>query len=151
MSLYLKQYPGFGDTRLMVLKSTWDYAYYWLVLAWLYFRGLMTDIPFIQLIEPELGRIRALNDSLQSVFRLRGRKKHTSPGKGRFLDQIEIPVLADSNAQLLKRTNSPHLEFKENCRILDGLASELLDLIEDKDGRSHSNSSLLGDLSLRLG
>ena len=24
MSLYVQQYPGFGDSRLMVIKSTWD-------------------------------------------------------------------------------------------------------------------------------
>ena len=61
MSLFEKQYAGFGDTRLMVIKSTWDYAYYWSVLAWLFFRELMTDIAFLKSVQPALLRARALN------------------------------------------------------------------------------------------
>ncbi len=33
MSLYEKQYAGFGDFHLMAVKTTWDYAYYWSVLS----------------------------------------------------------------------------------------------------------------------
>jgi flavin-dependent dehydrogenase len=150
MSLYLQQYPGFGDTRLMVLKSTWDYAYYWLVLAWLFFRGVMTDIAFIQSIEPELGKIRLLNESLQAAFRLRAARKYNAPGQGRFFDQVEIPILADSNAQLLRPTGNLKREFKENCNRLEALAQQLLDILEQKTSGSHGQNSLLGDLSSRL-
>ena len=58
LSLYTDQYAGFGDARLMVLKATWDYAYYWSVLAWLYFRERMTDIAFLRASEAQLNAFR---------------------------------------------------------------------------------------------
>ena len=58
MSLYEKQYLGFGDARLMTVKTTWDYAYYWSVLSWLYFRDVLTDLDFLRDIQPKLERTR---------------------------------------------------------------------------------------------
>lgn len=150
MSLYEQQYSGFGDSRLTVVKSTWDYCYYWSVLAWLYFRNVMTDISFIRTIEPQLAAIRALNDSLQSAFRLRAAERRSTLGQGRFFDQLAMPVMRNLNAALLEPTDNLRLEFTENCERLNALAPRLLDLLHATNVGSNQRCSLLGDLGSRF-
>ena len=150
MSLYGQQYPGFGDTRLTVLKTTWDYAYYWSVLAWLFFRGVLTDLSFVRTLQPALTRIRALNDSLQTEFRKRASMRHVDPGTGRFFDQSAMPVLANLNAALLQPTDNPGREFKENCERLEGLAPLLLSMLGGSAPKHKGPDSLLGDLNSRF-
>lgn len=150
MSLYEQQYPGFGDSRLTVVKSTWDYCYYWSVLAWLYFRNVMTDISFIRIIEPQLAEIRSLNDVLQSTFRLRAAERLSAPGKGRFFDQLAIPVMRNLNAALLRPTDNLRQEFTENCERLKALAPRLLNVLSATQGGANRQCSLLGDLSSRF-
>ena len=150
MSLYEQLYPGFGDTRLMVVKSVWDYAYYWSVLAWLFFREVMTDITFMRMIKPELKLMLTLNSTLQSVFRARASEKRSGPGKGRFFDQCAIPVLTDLKAALLKPTDNPKLEFTENCARLQALALLLPALLNGTLASGNRQDSLLGDLNSRF-
>lgn len=150
MSLYEQQYPGFGDTRLMVLKLTWDYAYYWSVLAWLFFREVMTDISFLRSIQPELMRMRALNDSVQTMFRIRARAQHQDRGSGRFFDQSAIPLLSDLNAALLDDCTDLRAEFSANCERLDALVPLLSPLLDESPPANTGNCSLLGDLARRF-
>jgi len=150
MSLYEEQYPGFGDSRLTVVKSTWDYCYYWSVLAWLYFREVMTDISFIRTIEPRLAAIRALNLSLQAAFRQRAAERRATSGAGRFFDQRAIPVMRNLNAALLEPTGNLQQEFMENCDRLDSLAPLLLNLMNETGTSGSKDCSLLGDLGSRF-
>lgn len=148
MSLYEGQYPGFGDTRLMVVKTTWDYAYYWSALTWLYFREVMTDIAFLREIQPQLVRMRALNDDMQALFRARAAQRIVDEGSGRFFDQVAIPVLYDLNAALVDPPAKPGKEFLDNCRTLDELAPVLESLLADEAGQGRCG--LLGDLRQRF-
>ena len=150
ISLYERQYAGFGDTRLMVVKTTWDYAYYWSVLAWLFFREMLTDVSFIRAVQPELSRMRVLNASVQAEFRKRASGKQVARGKGRFFDQCAIPVLANLNAALLEPTDNAELELRENCKRLEGLAPLLLALLAGTVSSDKRQSSLLGDLNSRF-
>jgi flavin-dependent dehydrogenase len=150
MSLYEQQYAGFGDSRLTVVKSTWDYCYYWSVLAWLYFRNVMTDISFIRTIEPQLAAIRSLNESLQSVFRQRAAEKRSTPGQGRFFDQVAMPVMRNLNAALLEPTANLNMEFTQNCEQLEALAPLLLNILNTTNTGKNQHCSLLGDLSSRF-
>lgn len=150
MSLYEHQYSGFGDSRLTVVKSTWDYCYYTSVLAWLYFRSVMTDISFIRTIEPQLNATRDLNETLQAVFRVRAAEKRSTPGQGRFFDHLAIPVMPQLNAALLEPSANLQKEFTENCERLKALAPLLLNLLNDTEAGKKQNCSLLGDLSSRF-
>lgn len=148
MSLYENLYPGFGDTRLMVVKTTWDYAYYWSVLTWLYFRDVMTDIEFLREIQPRLVELRELNLTMQSAFRDRAALKNQDEGRGRFFDQTAIPILYDLNAALLEPTGDRERELSDNHAMLHSLSPKLIDLLAD-DARPKS-CGLLGDLGQRL-
>jgi flavin-dependent dehydrogenase len=148
MSLYENQYQGFGDTRLMVVKTTWDYAYYWSVLTWLYFRGVMTDIERLREIQPSLVAMRELNSSMQSKFRARAAERRQDVGRGRFFDQTAIPVLYNLNAALLEPTNNMQKELDDNCSTLEGLAPLLTDLLTNES--ASGACGLLGDLRQRF-
>jgi flavin-dependent dehydrogenase len=150
MSLFEKQYAGFGDTRLMVIKTTWDYAYYWSVLAWLFFRELMTDIAFVKSVQPDLLRTQALNVTVQLEFRKRASENRSDCGKSRFFDQLAIPVIAELSAALLQPDSNPEIELGENCRRLEGLAPLLLSLLAESETGDIHDCSLLGDLRRRL-
>jgi flavin-dependent dehydrogenase len=148
MSLYENQYPGFGDTRLMVVKTTWDYAYYWAVLTWLYFRGAMTDIDLLRTLQPKLIAMRGINKSMQAVFQQRAAERRQDAGQGRFFDQTEIPLLYELNAGLLEPGADPVMEFDENCARLERVSPMLLELLAGESAAG--NCSLLGDLRARF-
>ena len=148
MTLYERQYPGFGDARLMVVKTTWDYAYYWSILTWMYFREVMTDIDFLRVVQPRVQKVQALNEEMQAQFRRRASERRESNGRGRFFDQTAIPVLYNLNAALVEPTAGPEAEFNDNCDRLDSLAPMLLDLLAGKGG--NGTCSLLGDLRQRF-
>jgi len=150
MTLYENQYPGFGDTRLMVVKTTWDYAYYWSVLTWLFFRELMTDIDFLRSIKAKILELRALNENMQAQFRSRAAERREDEGSGRFFDQTAIPVLYNLNAALVEPTGSPDSEFEANAARLERLAPVLLALLDDTSTTGDRDCSLLGDLRQRF-
>lgn len=150
MSLYERQYPGFGDTRLMVVKTTWDYAYNWSVLTWLYFRELMTDLAFLKAAQPRLIAMRALNETMQSEFRRRAAGKNVDEGRGRFFDQTAIPMFRDLKAALVDPVASPDIELRDNCLRLESLSPILLSLLADDSSNGESTCSLLGDLRQRF-
>jgi hypothetical protein len=150
MSLYEQQYAGFGDTRLMSVKLTWDYAYYWSVLAWLFFRELMTDLRFLRTAQNDIMRVRARNDLMQAAFRQRAAERRIDRGSGRFVDQISIPILLELNAALLTPQGSFEQELQSNCARLDRLAPLLLSILEAPARRASGGCALLGDLELRL-
>ena len=124
---------------------------HWSVLAWLFFREVMTDITFMRMIKPELKLMLTLNSTLQSVFRARASEKRSGPGKGRFFDQCAIPVLTDLKAALLKPTDNLQLELTENCARLQSLALLLPALLNGTLSSGNRPDSLLGDLNSRFG
>jgi len=151
MSLYEEQYRGFGDTRLMVLKATWDYAYYWSVLAWLFFRERLTDIAFLRNAEASLNAVRTLNFAMQAAFRGRAAQGILSPGKGRFFDQRAIPILLDLNSALLEPSADSWAELRQNCQRLEELAPMVLALLNGKRPMSKlRETAILGDLRYRF-
>jgi hypothetical protein len=148
MSLYEHQYAGFGDTRLMVAKTTWDYAYYWSVLTWLYFRGVMTNIDFLRELQPRLIEMRGLNMTMQKAFRERAAERRQDEGRGRFFDQTAIPVLYNLNAALLEATNNYRKEFDDNCDTLEALSPVILELLTNES--ASGSCGMLGDLRQRF-
>lgn len=149
MSLYQDLYEGFGDTRLMVLKSTWDYAYYWSILAWLFFAGLIADIGFLRRVQPDLLRVRELNGSMQAAFRRRAGERRVDHGQGRFFDQVEIPLLLEMNTALVGTFENPEATLRHGCRRVQAVSSRLLSLLEGRPAAS-GPCSLLGDLARRF-
>ena len=150
MSLYEGQYAGFGDTRLMVVKTTWDYAYYWSVLSWLFFRNVLTDLDFLLKAQPRLVEMRDLNNKVQAAFRQRAAEGIVDQGSGRFIDQTAIPVIYRLNAALHEQPADIGRELEENRQLLGELATVLLGILASDPAHARSDCSLTGDLAQRL-
>jgi hypothetical protein len=123
LPLYQHQYPGFGDRDLMTLKTTWDYAYYWSVIAFIFFTGKHTDIAFLEQAQPVIDRARTINLSLQSKFRSLGSLRRQLPAEGRFIDHYAIGVLTDLKRQLIAPPGKEMNCLTANVNMLDALAS----------------------------
>ena len=127
LSLYQDQYPGFGDRRLMVAKITWDYAYYWSVLALLFCQGRIADLDLFDTLLPELGHAQAINRRLQARFAAVGRQRQVHPAAGMFFDQVHMPLMVRLNRELIAPIDRPTLKarLRDNVQTLERLADEL--------------------------
>jgi hypothetical protein len=134
----------------MVLKSTWDYAYYWSVLALLFFRDCITDLVLLKNVEPLLRRLQGLNAQVQARFQQRAVQRIESTGHGRFFDQCQIPLLVRLNRSLIEPDGTVDSELGRNAETLERLAPALLELLENgARGRLYPTEDL-GDLYQRL-
>ena len=153
LSLYQGLYPGFGDRHLMALKTTWDYAYYWGVLALLFFSGGLLGEAATFAASPFLQRAQRDNLEIQERFRQRARHRICEPGRGAFIDQRAIPCLAEVNLGLTTPPGGEALTrcIASNVDMLSDLAQRLIARMDNPellaDGRERE---LLGDLRERL-
>lgn len=148
LSLYLGLYGGFGSSRFMVLKTTWDYCYYWSLLALLYTNGGVGRLVDDVVLRDRLLAGAALNRRLQRSFRAMAEEAGSEPGAGRFFDQRTVPVMDRLNAQLSDRLDGDALSdrISENVAQLERLAEYLGERMKDP-ARSVSGGEreLLGD------
>jgi flavin-dependent dehydrogenase len=100
LSIYQGLYGGFGSVRFMALKSTWDYCYYWSLLALLFTHGAMARLADDATLRNQLLTGVALNRGLQRRFRAQAGDIGAEAGRGRFFDQQSVPLMGRLNAQL---------------------------------------------------
>ena len=151
LSLYTDQYGGFGDRKMMAIKLVWDYAYYWGVLAVLFFKNTITDIDLMRNLNPLLRKAQEANEQIQQLLIERAKRRLVLPAQGLFLDQYLIPCLTRFN-DILKAGDSidTAAAIEENVEVLEKLLVYLSDML--KDGASidisKDEKALLGDYRL---
>ncbi|HVR80891.1 MAG TPA: tryptophan 7-halogenase [Luteimonas sp.] len=129
LTLYQDQYPLFGDAQVMPVKVIWDYAYYWALLAPLFFDGRMTDLAMLGRLRPLFTRAAALNLAMQPLLREWG-QRNTAPlaADGRLLDQFKIDWFHEMNRALGDRLDDDALvaRLRANVARMEWLAAEIL-------------------------
>lgn len=151
LKLYQDQYPGWGDTRLMVLKTIWDYVYYWAVLAPLFYRRRMADLEFLESHQDELIGLQKLNIRVQDRFRQRADQRLAASGQGVFFDQCEMPLLVELNAALEQsHAEGDGAELTRNAAILHPVADELLAMLGGQPSDHGRVRGWFGDLEAQL-
>jgi len=131
LSLVRNQYPGFGDRDLMNVKTTWDYAYYWATLAYLFFSENITNIEFLKSARAELQAAAALNKNVQEIFCSVAEKKLCKPAQGQFSDHCAIPFLPELKNQLLSCGPDDGLTvLRNNVDWLTGLSTVVTNLVK---------------------
>lgn len=133
LAMYRGQYGLFGDAQLMPLKVLWDYAYYWGVLAPLFFGGRIDDLPTLSRLKPELAEAKALNVALQDLFQRwckANARPHAAVGSSAFLDQSQLGWFAELNRALRDTLDDAAFKarIRSNLICLRKLARELLEL-----------------------
>lgn len=100
LALYRGQYPLFGHFRAMSAKTVWDYAYYWGVLALLFFARRTTDLAFLARHGEALDRLRTINVEIQAMFRHWAEVEPDHEASGVLVDQSASPLLVRLNREL---------------------------------------------------
>lgn len=138
LTLYESQYPGFGDRDLMLLKTTWDYSFYWAVLAYIFFSGKLTDVGFLAATQRDTDMARALNRDMQDAFRNVAVRRRCFAADGRFSDHAAVSILPDLKHQLIDGDGDTQHELRlsGNVRLLEELATVVRALLGSSvDGR----------------
>jgi len=129
LALYRGQYPLFGHFRAMSAKTFWDYAYYWGVLALLFFARRTTDMGFIARHGEALERLRRINVELQAMFRRWARVEPNEAAPGVLVDQSASPLLVRLNRELTEVAGDTEAALDtrllRNAETLHGLALQL--------------------------
>ncbi len=128
LALYQGQYGLLGDPEVLPIKIFWDYAYYWGVLAKMFFHGGLTDLVALGQMRDELGLIHPLNLAVQTFVRQMSAHstKHNPPA---FLDQASLPWFVELNRSLLDKVGADEfkLRLRESSLRMRQLATEILD------------------------
>lgn len=99
LTLYVDQYPLFGDPEVLPVKVLWDYTYYWGVLCQLFFQRRLTDLTMMGRLRRELTSTMTLNQAMQRFLRewsrVSGRRNPRV-----MLDQASLPWFAELNRGL---------------------------------------------------
>ncbi|HSH26462.1 MAG TPA: tryptophan 7-halogenase [Wenzhouxiangella sp.] len=158
LALYRGQYPLFGHFRAMSAKTVWDYAYYWGVLALLFFARRTTDMPFIARHGAALERLRAVNVEIQAMFRRWAELEPDHRAAGVLVDQSASPLLARLNRELTEVAGEPDEALSArlcaNAAMLHALALQLCaiapagarDRLQSADAAQAVNDNLLAGL-----
>lgn len=113
LSLYVDQYPLFGDPEVLPVKVIWDYTYYWGVLCQLFFHGRLTDLQMVSRVNAELQNSKALNFAMQRFLR----EWSVTSGKAnlpRMIDQASMSWFAELNRGLKDSLDDD--QFRERLR-----------------------------------
>lgn len=127
LALYVDQYDLFGDPEVMPVKIIWDYAYYWGVLAQIYFQDRLTDLSAMSRLRDELALCQKLNVSVQQLLR------EWSPHSGKrnaatMMDHAALPWFAELNGALSSPLDDQgfHVRIQKSTLQLRVLALEIL-------------------------
>ncbi|HEX6613949.1 MAG TPA: tryptophan 7-halogenase [Rhodanobacteraceae bacterium] len=129
LTLYRGQYALFGNARVMPVKVTWDYTYYWGVLCALGIGGRLTDLALLSELRPRLEAAQQLNLVMQAFFReWHAHSRGANPPV--FLDQQELGWFARLNANLHDRLDDAQARerLRGNIELLHGLAGSIAEL-----------------------
>jgi flavin-dependent dehydrogenase len=147
LSLFTNQYAGFGDRDLMFAKTIWDYAFYWAILAKLFFSEKITDVDFLEASQQELFTAIRLNRDIQECFEAAGANRRRLFSERGFLDQCQIPLFCELNGQLEYDSADPSRRLNENVKRLSLLAETLKGFVSDSlQGRLSASGLQLSGL-----
>ncbi|WP_140909783.1 NAD(P)/FAD-dependent oxidoreductase [Cognatiluteimonas lumbrici] len=129
LALYRDQYPIFGNALVMPLKIMWDYAFYWSLLAPVYFGGRQAVLPVMGRLKPVFLLGSALNAGMQALLRDWGlRDGRDAMEDGRWLDQHAIDWARGLNGALRDELDDDAFieRIRANVARMRALAGELL-------------------------
>ena len=129
LSLYRDQYELFGHARAMSTKTIWDYAYYWGVLAVLFFSQRLADPRLVLRNGPALGGLLERHQQMQQMFLDWARLETDSDQQGVFINQSEMKLLVRLNRELTEVSQDSDADIDarlmRNAKMLESLAAEL--------------------------
>jgi len=148
LTLYQDQYPIFGHPQAMPAKILWDYAYYWSLLAPLFFSGRLASVPVLSRLRPHFDEGRRLNLAMQALLRDWGTRDAAASLHGaRAYDQHSLDWCRRMNGALTDTLDDDAYVARTRVNVAEmrQLAAETLALVRSKfaDIDDHGLDALL--------
>ena len=148
LTLYQDQYPVFGHPQVMPAKILWDYAYYWSLLAPLFFSGRLAKLAVLSRLRPHFDEGRKLNLAMQALLRDWGtRDAAPSLSGARACDQHSLEWCRRMNGALTETLDDDAYiaRARRDVAGMRQLAAETLALVRSKfaDIDDHGLDALL--------
>lgn len=135
--IYQNKYLLMGNTQIMLLKISWDWAVYWAVPTLLFTNKYFTDLKILKELfasEKSLGRkFEQLNKIMQDLF-LAWRPYETEIFTDRYIDAFRVDCLRELQLGIVKKYDQKQIIAKvaENLEILEKIAAEMFRLISSQ-------------------
>lgn len=126
LNTYQNQYPVMGNEQVMLAKIIWDWAIYWGVNAFMFFRGNKSfDLEWLATVQPEMQRFNVLNNNLQKLF-IEWNKIEDAVITDQLFSLLDLEFLYKLHTGLVVDLNSEEckVQLAENIRTLEILARE---------------------------
>ena len=128
LTIYEKQYPLMGNSRVMLSKVVWDTAVYWAVPGLLYFHDKWRCLADLPDVLANLARFSGTSKEVQRFFREWGaadRKTHEQAPFVRFYDFDFMPRLHVGMTAGLDEAELQE-QFAANVRFIDQLSGQMV-------------------------
>jgi hypothetical protein len=135
LTLYQDQYPIFGHPQAMPAKILWDYAYYWSLLAPLFFSGRLASLSVLSRLRPHFDEGRRLNLAMQALLRDWGTRDAAASLHGaRAYDQHSLDWCRRMNGALTDALDDDAYVARTRVNVAEmrQLAAETLALVRSK-------------------
>jgi flavin-dependent dehydrogenase len=128
LTLYVDQYPLFGDAEVMPVKVIWDYSYYWSVLAQMFIHSRIADIASLSRLREALADCQRLNVAVQNFLRAWSAVSDKR-NAAEMLDQASMPWFAELNRSLHDTLDGPAFveRLQRSHQLLRALAQQIVD------------------------
>ena len=132
LSLYDGLYAGFGNRNLMVAKTVWDFAYYWGVLAKLFFTRKFLDLDFMAKNQRPLALCNGLNREMQSLFRDLGKSDKRVGGEGLFYNYCDVDLFHEMIDDLASGDpEDAATRLNRNVSALENVAAFVREIVDN--------------------
>lgn len=155
MEIYQDQYPIFGHPQVMPAKIVWDFATYWVLLAYLFFQDRLWEPGDLTSAADEVTRIGKVNSFMQTFFRQTASVLEPRRVTER-IDFLRIKFLADINGALVgsKEDGDFVNTLRANADRLERFASEMVAALSGEPEERYEESEPsdeLGEFFAKLG
>ena len=136
MEIFEGQYPIFGHPQVMPTKIVWDFATYWVFMAYLFFQEKLDKPAETALVGEEISRIGEVNSHMQSLFRSATETIPPVEISAR-VDFLSIGYLAELNRDLSVEVQPERFPdvMREKVDKLERFASEMCRALGAASGR----------------
>jgi len=126
LNTYQNQYSVMGNEQVMLAKIIWDWAIYWGVNAFLFFRENKSfDLKWLASVQKEMHHFNELNHAMQSLFK-EWNKIEDAVITDQLFSLLDLEFLYKLHTGLVINMNAEEckVQLSQNIRVLEILARE---------------------------
>ena len=148
LNTYQNQYPVMGNAQVMLAKIIWDWAIYWGVNAFLFFRGNKSfDLQWLASVQEEMRHFNELNNSMQRLFK-EWNKVENAVITDQLFSLLDLQFLYKLHTGLVVdlEDDACRVQLAENIQALENLAREYCRYTRELRGSDESAMNAIQEI-----